>query len=48
MSEWPDWFPPSEMIQRQPYLPRVMAGGDLAQVYLKPHELRAMFDLAPD
>jgi lipoprotein-anchoring transpeptidase ErfK/SrfK len=27
MSEWPDWFPPSEMIQRQPYLPRVMAGG---------------------
>jgi len=27
MSEWPDWYPPSEMIQRQPYLPRVMAGG---------------------
>jgi lipoprotein-anchoring transpeptidase ErfK/SrfK len=27
MREWPDWFPPSEMIQRQPYLPRVMAGG---------------------
>jgi lipoprotein-anchoring transpeptidase ErfK/SrfK len=27
MSEWPDWFPPTEMIQRQPYLPRVMAGG---------------------
>jgi len=26
-AEWPDWFPPSEMIQRQPYLPRVMAGG---------------------
>src|SRR5215472_13180930 len=27
MSEWPDWSPPSEMIQRQPYLPRVMAAG---------------------
>ena len=26
-SEWPDWTPPSEMIQRQPYLPRFMAGG---------------------
>jgi lipoprotein-anchoring transpeptidase ErfK/SrfK len=26
-AEWPDWFPPSEMINRQPYLPRVMAGG---------------------
>ena len=25
--EWPDWFPPSEMIGRQPYLPRFMAGG---------------------
>jgi lipoprotein-anchoring transpeptidase ErfK/SrfK len=25
--EWPDWVPPSEMIQRQPYLPRWMAGG---------------------
>ena len=24
---WPDWYPPSEMIQRQPYLPRAMAGG---------------------
>jgi len=27
MSEWPDWYPPAEMIQRQPYLPRMMAGG---------------------
>ncbi len=27
MKEWPDWFPPAEMIERQPYLPRVMAGG---------------------
>ena len=26
-AEWPDWFPPPEMIHRQPYLPRVMAGG---------------------
>lgn len=26
-AEWPDWRPPSEMIQRQPYLPRFMAGG---------------------
>jgi lipoprotein-anchoring transpeptidase ErfK/SrfK len=26
-SEWPDWFPPKEMIERQPYLPRFMAGG---------------------
>ncbi|MGE5157426.1 MAG: L,D-transpeptidase family protein [Gemmatimonas sp.] len=25
--EWPDWYPPSEMIGRQPYLPRFMAGG---------------------
>jgi len=25
--EWPDWIPPSEMIERQPYLPRFMAGG---------------------
>jgi lipoprotein-anchoring transpeptidase ErfK/SrfK len=28
MKEWPDWFPPKEMIERQPYLPRFMAGGD--------------------
>ena len=27
MKEWPDWFPPPEMIDRQPYLPRIMAGG---------------------
>jgi lipoprotein-anchoring transpeptidase ErfK/SrfK len=25
--EWPDWIPPAEMIERQPYLPRFMAGG---------------------
>ena len=28
MKEWPDWFPPHEMIGRQPYLPRFMAGGE--------------------
>ena len=27
MAEWPDWNPPPEMIERQPYLPRFMAGG---------------------
>ncbi len=26
-AEWPDWIPPEEMLQRQPYLPRFMAGG---------------------
>ena len=26
-SEWPDWVPSPEVIARQPYLPRVMAGG---------------------
>ena len=25
--EWPDWTPPEEMIERQPYLPRWKAGG---------------------
>jgi L,D-transpeptidase catalytic domain len=28
MAEWPDWHPPPEMIDRQPYLPRFMAGGE--------------------
>jgi lipoprotein-anchoring transpeptidase ErfK/SrfK len=28
VAEWPDWHPPEEMIERQPYLPRFMAGGD--------------------
>ena len=27
-AEWPDWHPPAEMIARQPYLPRFMAGGE--------------------
>jgi lipoprotein-anchoring transpeptidase ErfK/SrfK len=26
-AEWPDWTSPQEMIARQPYLPRWMAGG---------------------
>jgi len=26
-AEWPDWYPPQEMIARQPYLPRMTAGG---------------------
>jgi len=26
-AEWPDWYPPQEMIARQPYLPRMVAGG---------------------
>ena len=28
MAEWPDWHPPNEMIGREPYLPRFMAGGE--------------------
>ena len=27
-AEWPDWTPPAEMILRQPYLARWMAGGE--------------------
>jgi len=26
-AEWPDWHPPAQMIARQPYLPRFVAGG---------------------
>ncbi len=26
-AEWPDWHPPADMLARQPYLPRFMAGG---------------------
>jgi lipoprotein-anchoring transpeptidase ErfK/SrfK len=26
-AEWPDWYPPSAMLKRQPYLPRMTAGG---------------------
>jgi lipoprotein-anchoring transpeptidase ErfK/SrfK len=38
MKEWPDWFPPPEMIKRQPYLPRFMAGGETS-----PLGARAMY-----
>jgi lipoprotein-anchoring transpeptidase ErfK/SrfK len=24
---WPDWYPPPEMLKRQPYLPRMVSGG---------------------
>ena len=27
-AEWPDWRPPAEMRQRQPYLPEFMPGGE--------------------
>jgi lipoprotein-anchoring transpeptidase ErfK/SrfK len=26
-TEWPDWIPPADMLHRQPYLPRFLAGG---------------------
>jgi lipoprotein-anchoring transpeptidase ErfK/SrfK len=26
-AEWPNWTPPADMLARQPYLPRFMAGG---------------------
>jgi lipoprotein-anchoring transpeptidase ErfK/SrfK len=26
-AEWPDWYPPAQMVARQPYLPRMVAGG---------------------
>src|SRR5882757_6976372 len=26
-AEWPDWYPPAQMIKRQPYLPRMTMGG---------------------
>ena len=37
-AEWPDWHPPTEMIERQPYLPRFMAGGPV-----NPLGARAMY-----
>src|ERR1700760_4230230 len=41
-AEWPAWTPPPEMIQRQPYLPRFMAGGPR-----KPPGARAPYLRAP-
>src|SRR5262245_9164609 len=26
-AEWPDWYPPAQLIGRQPYLPRMVASG---------------------
>jgi len=26
-AEWPDWYPPAELVARQPYLPRMTSGG---------------------
>ncbi len=40
MKEWPDWFPPKEMIGRQPYLPRFMAGGDTNPLGARAHVSR--------
>src|SRR5712691_10238036 len=37
-TEWPDWIPPAEMIDRQPDLPRWMAGG-----HSNPLGARAMY-----
>ena len=45
-AEWPDWTPPQEMIARQPYLPRWMAGGD-RQPARRPRHLSRQHDL-PD
>src|SRR3954463_9536234 len=44
-AEWPDWHPPAQMIARQPYLPRFMAGGPgnplgARAMYLGPSQYR--------
>jgi lipoprotein-anchoring transpeptidase ErfK/SrfK len=51
--EWPDWHPPAEMIARQPYLPRMMAGGPgnplgARAMYLGNTEYRIHGTNAPD
>jgi lipoprotein-anchoring transpeptidase ErfK/SrfK len=51
--EWPDWHPPAEMLQRQPYLPRMMAGGPgnplgARAMYLGNTEYRIHGTNAPD
>ena len=51
--EWPDWHPPAEMIARQPYLPRMMAGGPgnplgARAMYLGSTEYRIHGTNAPD
>jgi lipoprotein-anchoring transpeptidase ErfK/SrfK len=40
-AEWPDWTPPPEMIERQPYLPRFMAGGPGNPMGARAHYLGA-------
>lgn len=40
-AEWPDWTPPPEMIARQPYLPRFMAGGPGNPMGARAHYLGA-------
>jgi lipoprotein-anchoring transpeptidase ErfK/SrfK len=52
-AEWPDWTPPPEMIARQPYLPRFMAGGPdnplgARAMYLGGTEYRIHGTNAPD
>jgi len=51
--EWPDWHPPAAMIARQPYLPRMMAGGPgnplgARAMYLGNTEYRIHGTNAPD
>jgi lipoprotein-anchoring transpeptidase ErfK/SrfK len=51
--EWPDWHPPAAMIERQPYLPRFMAGGPgnplgARAMYLGNTEYRIHGTNAPD
>ena len=52
-AEWPDWHPPAQMIARQPYLPRFMAGGPgnplgARAMYLGGTEYRIHGTNAPD
>jgi lipoprotein-anchoring transpeptidase ErfK/SrfK len=52
-AEWPDWTPPPEMLVRQPYLPRFMAGGPgnplgARAMYLGGTEYRIHGTNAPD
>lgn len=51
-AEWPDWTPPPEMIARQPYLPRFMAGGPaihsaLEQCISAPRCIASMAPISP-
>src|SRR4029078_9295381 len=51
-AEWPDWYPPADMIARQPYLARVTAGGEgnplgARAIYLRNHVYRIHGTTAP-